>query len=56
MTDFTGKYKQTSSENFEALLKELGLPDEVVNRAKTQTSDVEISKSGNEYTIKTVSP
>ncbi|CAG2160020.1 unnamed protein product [Oppiella nova] len=54
MTDFTGKYKQTSSENFDALLKELGLPDEVVNRARSQTAEVEITKDGSVYTIKTV--
>ncbi|CAG2178690.1 unnamed protein product [Oppiella nova] len=56
MTDFTGKFKQTSSENRDALFKVLGFPDDVINRVKIQTSDVEITKDGNNYTIKTVTP
>ncbi|CAG2177837.1 unnamed protein product [Oppiella nova] len=56
MTDFTGKFKQTSSENFDALLKELGFSDEVVSRVKSSTSEVEITKDGSVYTIKNISP
>ncbi|CAG2160019.1 unnamed protein product [Oppiella nova] len=56
MTDFTGKFKQVSAENFEALLKELGLPDDMINRIKDQKQEVDISKAGSVYTIKTVTP
>ncbi len=33
-----------------------GFPDDVINRVKIQTSDIEITKDGNNYTIKTVTP
>ncbi|XP_054158693.1 fatty acid-binding protein-like [Oppia nitens] len=56
MSDFTGKYKLQSATNTEAFLKELGLPDEFVAKAKDVKPELEISLTGDEYTIKTVTP
>ncbi|CAG2177836.1 unnamed protein product [Oppiella nova] len=56
MTDFTGKYKQTSAENLEALFKEIGAPQEVVDRLKSSISELEVTKAGSEYTVKMITP
>jgi len=54
MTDFTGKYKLTSSENFDEFLKELGVNFVMRNLAKTSTPTVEITKDGDQYSLKTI--
>jgi fatty acid-binding protein 3 len=54
MTDFTGKYKLTSSENFDEFLKELGVNFVMRNLAKTSTPTVEITKDGDQYSMKTI--
>ncbi|CAG2113124.1 unnamed protein product [Medioppia subpectinata] len=56
MADFTGKYKQVSSNNFDALMKELGASDEVAAALKNQMQDLEFSKNGNVFTQKSISP
>jgi len=53
MTDFTGKFKLTSSDKFDEFLKELGVNFVLRNLAKTSTPVVEIAKSGDEFTLKT---
>ncbi|XP_054158694.1 fatty acid-binding protein-like [Oppia nitens] len=54
MTDFTGKFKLTSSDNFDEFLKELGVNFVLRNLAKTSTPVVEISKDGDTYSLKTL--
>jgi len=54
MTDFTGRFKLTSSENFDEFLKELGVNFVLRNLAKTSTPTVEITKDGDSYTLKTI--
>ncbi|CAG2171170.1 unnamed protein product [Oppiella nova] len=56
MADFTGKYKQISSDNFGALLKEMGATDDIINRVANQTQELEITKNGNVFTYKSVTP
>jgi fatty acid-binding protein 3 len=53
MTDFTGKYKLTNSENFDEFLKELGVNFVLRNLAKTSTPVVEITKDDDTYSLKT---
>jgi len=53
MTDFTGKFKLTSSDNFDEFLKELGVNFVMRNLAKTSTPVVEITKDGDTYSLKT---
>jgi len=53
MTDFTGKFKLTTSEKFDDFLKELGVNFVLRNLAKTSTPVVEISKDGDEFSLKT---
>ncbi|CAG2171595.1 unnamed protein product [Oppiella nova] len=55
MVDFTGKFKLTSSDNFDEFLKQLGVNFVVRNLAKSATPTVEISKDGDLFTIKTIS-
>jgi len=54
MTDFTGRFKLTSSDKFDEFLKELGVGFMLRNLAKTSTPTVEFTKSGDEYTMKTL--
>jgi len=54
MTDFTGKFKLSSSDNFDEFLKELGVNFVLRNLAKTSTPVVEITKNGDSYSLKTV--
>jgi len=53
MTDFTGKFKLTSSDNFDEFLKELGVNFVLRNLAKTSTPVVEITKDGDTFSLKT---
>jgi len=53
MTDFTGKFKLASSDNFDEFLKELGVNFVLRNLAKTSTPVVEITKDGDLYSLKT---
>jgi len=53
MTDFTGKFKLSSSENFDEFLKELGVNFVLRNLAKTSTPVVEITKDGDTFSLKT---
>ncbi|CAG2170177.1 unnamed protein product [Oppiella nova] len=54
MTDFSGRFKLTSSDNFDALLKELGVSDDVVNQLKGTTQEYEITKDGDVFTQKSI--
>jgi len=54
MTDFTGKYKLTESDNFDKFLQELGVNFVLRNLAKTSTPVVEITKDGDKYSLKTM--
>jgi len=54
MVDFTGKFKLTSSDNFDEFLKELGVNFVLRNLAKTSTPVVEITKDGETYSLKTL--
>jgi len=54
MTDFTGKYKLTSSDNFDEFLKEIGVNFVLRNLAKTSTPVVEITKTDDTYSLKTL--
>jgi len=54
MTDFTGKFKLTTSDNFDEFLKELGVNFVLRNLAKTSTPTVEITKTDDQYSMKTV--
>ncbi|CAG2104142.1 unnamed protein product [Medioppia subpectinata] len=56
MTDYTGNFKLVSSENFDALLRELGVSEEVVKSVQNTTQELEITKAGDVYTSKTISP
>ncbi|CAG2101258.1 unnamed protein product [Medioppia subpectinata] len=56
MTDFTGKYKQTSSDNLEALLKHQGVADDMIARITSETQELVFTKSGNGYTLQTIYP
>ncbi|CAG2101259.1 unnamed protein product [Medioppia subpectinata] len=51
--NFTGKFKLTSSDNFDALLRHLGVAEDYINKIKDQSQELEITKSGNGYSIKT---
>ncbi len=54
--DFTGKYKLVKSENFDHFLEQLGisfLQRAIANRA---TSEYEITKNEDLYSLKTISP
>jgi len=53
MTDFIGKFKLTSSDNFDEFLKELGANFVLRNLAKTSTPVFEVSKDGEQFTMKT---
>jgi len=53
MTEFTGKYKLTNSENFDEFLKELGVNFVLRNLAKTSTPVIEITKDDDTYSLKT---
>jgi len=53
MADFTGKFKLTSSDNFDEFLKELGVNFVLRNLAKTSTPVVEITKDGDTFSLKT---
>jgi len=53
MTDYTGKFKLTSSDKFDEFLKELGVNFVLRNLAKTSNPVVEITKDGEEFTLKT---
>ncbi|CAG2161809.1 unnamed protein product [Oppiella nova] len=54
MADFTGKFKLTSSDNFDEFLKELGVNFVLRNLAKTSTPVVEITKDGDVFSLKTL--
>jgi len=53
MTDFTGKFKLTDSQNFDEFLKELGVNFVLRNLAKTSTPVIDITQDGDLYTMKT---
>ncbi|CAG2101260.1 unnamed protein product [Medioppia subpectinata] len=54
MVDFTGKYTLTSSDNFEAVLEYRGAPKEFIANVKNQSQELEISKTGDEYSMKSI--
>ncbi|CAG2103404.1 unnamed protein product [Medioppia subpectinata] len=56
MTDFSGNYKLTSFDNWEALLRELGASEEVIAKLNSNTSDLTITQNGTTFTLKNVSP
>jgi len=53
MSAFIGKFKLTSSDNFDEFLKELGVNFVMRNLAKTSSPTVEITKDGDTYSLKT---
>lgn len=53
MTNFAGKWKLTSSENFDEYMKVLGVGLVTRKMANTATPVQEITESGDHYTIKT---
>ncbi|XP_054158668.1 fatty acid-binding protein-like [Oppia nitens] len=54
--NFTKTYTFKSSENVDAFLKELGVPDDKIAQYQSAKPNLEISKQGDNYTIKTVMP
>jgi len=53
---FLGKYELDTSENFDAFLQELGVGFMTRAFAKNTKSKYEITKEGDYYTLKTISP
>ncbi|XP_078087293.1 gastrotropin-like [Mustelus asterias] len=54
--NFTGKYKFGSEENYEQFMKALGVPDDAIERGKTNKFDTEVVQNGNEFTWSQIYP
>ncbi|KAM4746699.1 fatty acid-binding protein, liver-type-like [Anableps anableps] len=48
---FTGKYQLDSHENFEAFMKAIGLPDELIQKGKDLKSISEIEENGDNFKV-----
>ncbi|CAL8249233.1 unnamed protein product [Merluccius merluccius] len=48
---FTGKYELQSQENFEAFMKAIGLPDELIQKGKDIKSISEIEETGDNFKV-----
>ncbi|CAL8345230.1 unnamed protein product [Lota lota] len=48
---FTGKYQLESQENFEAFMKAIGLPDELIQKGKDIKSVSEIEENGDNFKV-----
>ncbi|TNN50194.1 Fatty acid-binding protein, liver-type [Liparis tanakae] len=48
---FSGKYQLESQENFEAFMKAVGLPDELIQKGKDIKSVSEIEQTGDNFKI-----
>ncbi|XP_074493550.1 fatty acid-binding protein, liver-type-like [Sebastes fasciatus] len=48
---FTGKYQLESQENFEAFMKAVGLPDDLIQKGKDLKSISEIEETGNNFKV-----
>ncbi|KAK0139854.1 Fatty acid-binding protein, liver-type [Merluccius polli] len=48
---FTGKYELESQENFEAFMKAIGLPDELIQKGKDIKSISEIEETGDSFKV-----
>ncbi|XP_041855558.1 fatty acid-binding protein, liver-type-like [Melanotaenia boesemani] len=48
---FSGKYQLEAHENFEAFMKALGLPDELIQKGKDAKSISEIEENGNNFKV-----
>ncbi|CAG2106884.1 unnamed protein product [Medioppia subpectinata] len=55
MSEFTGKYKLESSDNFDNFLKELGVNFVMRKMANSSSPTLEITREGNDFTFKSVS-
>lgn len=54
--DFTGRYRLTKSENFDKYLEQLGVGIFQRTIANKASSEYEIVKDGEKYTLRTISP
>ncbi|XP_029476361.1 fatty acid-binding protein, liver-type [Oncorhynchus nerka] len=48
---FTGKYQLESQENFEAFMKAIGLPDDLIQKGKDIKSLSEIEQNGDHFKV-----
>nr|DBA29419.1 TPA: hypothetical protein GDO54_009644 [Pyxicephalus adspersus] len=48
---FSGTYELQSQENFEAFMKAIGLPDDIIQKGKDVKSVTEILQNGNHFVI-----
>ncbi|XP_056275889.1 fatty acid-binding protein, liver-type-like [Pseudoliparis swirei] len=48
---FSGKYQLESQENFEAFMKAIGLPDELIQKGKDIKSVSEIEQTGDNFKV-----
>ncbi|CAJ1069051.1 fatty acid-binding protein%2C liver-type [Xyrichtys novacula] len=48
---FSGKYQLESQENFEAFMKAIGLPDELIQKGKDIKSVSEIEETGDNFKV-----
>ncbi|CAN9513063.1 unnamed protein product [Ophioblennius macclurei] len=48
---FSGKYQLESQENFEAFMKAIGLPDELIQKGKDLKSTSEIEENGDNFKV-----
>ncbi|XP_014889721.1 fatty acid-binding protein, liver-type [Poecilia latipinna] len=48
---FTGKYQLESHENFEAFMKAIGVPDELIQKGKDLKSVSEIEETGDDFKV-----
>uniref|UniRef100_A0A8C2ZIP6 Fatty acid-binding protein, liver n=2 Tax=Cyclopterus lumpus TaxID=8103 RepID=A0A8C2ZIP6_CYCLU len=48
---FSGKYQLESQENFEAFMKAIGLPDELIQKGKDLKSVSEIEQTGDHFKV-----
>ncbi|XP_043966508.1 fatty acid-binding protein, liver-type-like [Gambusia affinis] len=48
---FTGKYQLESHENFEAFMKAIGIPDELIQKGKDLKSISEIEETGDDFKV-----
>ncbi|KAG5853425.1 gastrotropin [Anguilla anguilla] len=53
---FSGKYEMESQENYEEFLKRIGIPDDVIEKARTFKTVTEVVQNGNEFTWSQVYP
>ncbi|XP_054895461.1 fatty acid-binding protein, liver-type-like [Poeciliopsis prolifica] len=48
---FTGKYQLESQENFEAFMKAIGVPDDLIQKGKDLKSISEIEETGDDFKV-----